>query len=191
MGIIQEIFNFDNIGEKIKNWAKWSCWITILLTWVCAIICFFILLFTEGTFWVAFLVPIAASLYSLLIWIGSWATYAFGEYIEDTKAIRYNTAVIAQPIRNTEATKTQQNIPQKPTPLKTIKTVTDPIIPARTDKPSKKTVGEGEYVSGRTYTKGDSVIFEDKKYICVGSSTVWSPGIAPSQWQEISSDEVR
>ena len=191
MGKIQEIFNFDNIGEKIKNWAKWSCWITILLTWVCAIICFFILLFTKGTFWIAFLVPIVASLYSLLIWIGSWATYAFGEYIEDTKAIRYNTAVIAQPIRNTETTKTQQNIPQKPTPQKTIKTVIDPIIPARTDKPSKKTVGEGEYVSGRTYTKGDSVIFEDKKYICLGSSTVWSPGVAPSQWQEISSDEVR
>ena len=94
MGKISEIFNFENIGGKIKNLAKWSCWITILLTWVGATICFFILLFTKGTFFVAFLVPIAAILYSLLIWVGSWATYAFGEYVENIQAIRSQTSKI-------------------------------------------------------------------------------------------------
>ena len=47
IGKISEIFNFDNIGGKIKNLAKWSCWITILLIWVAAPIAFIVLVSDE------------------------------------------------------------------------------------------------------------------------------------------------
>ena len=190
MVILQTIFNFDDIGGKIKNFAKWYCWIMILLTWISAAICFIILLFTKGTFLIAFLVPIIAILYSLFIWVSSWATYAFGEYVEDTKAIRYNTAIIAQPIMDAKAEKAQQKTNKQPTLPKPIETAKSNIVPARTDKPSKTDYAEGEYVSGRTYTNGDTVIFEGKKYNCVVDSTVWSPGVSPSQWQECSPSET-
>ena len=115
MNRIKEIFNFDQIGQKLKTWAKWSCWITILLAWIAAIIYFIILLFTKGTFLIAFLVPIIAALYSLLIWVGSWATYAFGEYIEDTKAIRINTEIIVQSTNHNPAEKSTYNTECKTT----------------------------------------------------------------------------
>ena len=88
MDKIKEIFNFDDIGDKLKNWAKWSCWITILLTWIGAAITFLVFLFTKGMFLFAFLVPVGAALCSLLIWVGSWTMYAFGQYVEDIHAMR-------------------------------------------------------------------------------------------------------
>ena len=191
MGIISEIFNFDNIGGKIKALAKWSCWITILLTWVGAIISFFILLFTNGTFFIAFLVPIAAALSSLLVWIGSWVIYAFGEHIEDTKSISYDTTTISQSTRKAEAEKVQQKPDKQPTSPKPIETAKRKIVPARTDSISKTAYAEGEYVSGRTYDNGDIVIFEGKKYSCVVSKTVWNPSVSPSHWQELTTDEAR
>ena len=162
---------FKDIGKQIKNWAKASYVIGIIISLLAGFI-FFASNQKESITWVGFLItlggPSITSAFSTLL-------YGFGELIDKTCDNESNTRLILE----------------KLTPPKTIKTVIDPIIPARTDKRSKKTVGEGEYVSGRTYTKGDSVIFEDKKYICVGSSTVWSPGVAPSQWQEVGSDEVR
>lgn len=94
MGIISDIFNFDNIGKKIKNFTKWSCWIAILLTWISAAVYFIILLFSKGTFLLAFLVPVVAIVYSLLIWVCCWTMYAVGEYIENIKVIRTQTATI-------------------------------------------------------------------------------------------------
>jgi hypothetical protein len=88
MEIIQGIFNFDNIGDKLKTWAKWSCWITIILSWVGAAIAFLVLLFTKGMLLFAFLVPVGAAIESLLIWVGSWVLYALGQYVEDVHAIR-------------------------------------------------------------------------------------------------------
>ena len=90
MGRFFEIFNFDNIGGKIKGFAKWSCWISIILTWVCAIISFLVLLFSSGAFLYAFLVPIIAILDSLLIWVGSWTMYALGEH--DMAFVYWNLA---------------------------------------------------------------------------------------------------
>ena len=196
MGKISEIFNFDNIGGKIKNLAKWSCWITILLIWIAAPIAFIALAVDDWTVEFCWIPLVGAIVGPVFVWIGSWVTYAFGEYIEDTKSIRYNTAIIAQPIRNAEAEKASQKgnkktespkpeVP-KPTPIEKGK-----IVPARTDMPSHKTYAEGEYVSGRTYYSGDKVIFEGKKYVCTAqNSTVWSPGVAPSQWQECSPSET-
>ena len=88
MGIISETFNFENIGGKIKSLAKWFCWITILLIWIAAPISFIALVSDERTaelFWI----PLAAAIVGpVMVWVGSWAMYAFGEFVEDTHAIR-------------------------------------------------------------------------------------------------------
>ena len=94
MGKISEIFNFDDIGGKIKNLTKWSCWITILLIWIAAPIAFIIFLF--GDWAVEFcLIPLVAAIVGpISVWIGSWVMYAFGEYVESVQAIRRQTTKI-------------------------------------------------------------------------------------------------
>ena len=88
MGKFSEIFNFDNIGTKIKNFAKWSCWTTIILIWITAVI-MFIQLISEGAGVVGFLIALAVVVFGpVIVWVGSWAMYAFGEFVEDTHAIR-------------------------------------------------------------------------------------------------------
>ena len=83
-------FNFDDIGGKIKNLAKWSCWVTILLGWLGAIIAFFAL-FIEGNFLSAILLLVSAVAYSFLVWFSCWGLYAFGELVEDTHATRFSS----------------------------------------------------------------------------------------------------
>ena len=88
MGKISEIFNFDYIGGKIKNLAKWSCWITILLTWIAAPIAFIVLVSDEWTaefFWIPL---VGAIVGPVLVWVEIWVLYAFGEFVEDIHAIR-------------------------------------------------------------------------------------------------------
>ena len=87
MGIISEIFNFDNIGGKIKNLAKWSCWITILLIWIAASISF-IDLVSEDCAELCWIPLVAAIVGPIFVWLGSWVMYAFGEFVEDIHAIR-------------------------------------------------------------------------------------------------------
>ena len=90
---IQEIFNFDNIGGKIKSFTKWSCWISILIIWIATPIVCIISLFNEETAPLFILIPIAAALYSVCAWIGSWTMYAFGEFVEDIHAMKYNSQI--------------------------------------------------------------------------------------------------
>ena len=85
---ISEIFNFDNIGGKIKNLAKWSCWITILLIWIAAPITFIALVVEEYTAELCWIPLVSAVAGPVFIWIGSWAMYAFGEFVEDIHAMR-------------------------------------------------------------------------------------------------------
>ena len=81
-------FNFDNIGGKIKALAKWSCWITILLIWIAAPIAFIALIADDWTADLCWIPLVSAIVGPIFVWIGSWATYAFGEFVEDTHAIR-------------------------------------------------------------------------------------------------------
>ena len=83
---IQKIFNFDCIGSKIKNLAKWSCWIEIIFVWIAAAI-MFVAGIADGEA-LALLSPFAAIIASIVVWVGSWTMYAFGEFVEDTHAIR-------------------------------------------------------------------------------------------------------
>ena len=88
MGKISEIFNFENIGGKIKNLAKWSCWITILLIWIAAPITFIVLISDDWTVYLCWIPLVGAIIAPIFVWIGSWAMYAFGEFVEDIHAIR-------------------------------------------------------------------------------------------------------
>ena len=85
---IQAIFNFDNIGGKIKNFAKWSCWITILLIWIAAPIAFIALVADDYTAELCWIPLVGAIVCPVFVWIGSWAMYAFGEFVEDIHAMR-------------------------------------------------------------------------------------------------------
>ena len=88
MGKISEIFNFDDIGGKIKNLAKWSCWITILLIWITAPISFIVLASADWSAEHCWIPLVGAIVGPIFVWYGSWAMYAFGEFVEDTHAIR-------------------------------------------------------------------------------------------------------
>ena len=88
MGKISEIFNFENIGGKIKNLAKWSCWITILLIWIAAPISFIALVSDDWTVELCWIPLVSAIVGPVFVWIGSWTMYAFGEFVEDIHAMR-------------------------------------------------------------------------------------------------------
>ena len=80
-------FNFDDIGGKIKNTAKWSCWISIIVVWIASVITFFSCLSDDDTAVFSWVAILTAIVYPFLIWIGSWTIYAFGELIERAVSI--------------------------------------------------------------------------------------------------------
>ena len=88
MGWISDIFNYDNIGGKIKKVAKWYCWIVILLIWICTPVFIFIL-GRESNLEEYWWIPCVGAIFGpVVIWISSWPVYAFGQFVEDTHAIR-------------------------------------------------------------------------------------------------------
>lgn len=205
MGIISLIFNFDDIGIKIKNLAKWFCWITILLIWIATPISFIALVADDYTAEFCWIPLVSAIVAPIFIWVSSWFIYAFGEHIEDTHAIRYNSQITnidknlqllvnltTEKTENHAGTATQPSIREAvTTPANTSTTQSannTPTFQARTSVSSgTKTYADGEYVPGRIYSNGDTVLFEGKKFVCIAQgSTVWSPAVFPSQWQEIS-----
>ena len=95
MGKLSEIFNFDNIGSKIKNFVERSCWISIILLWISEAIAFFALIANEWTAYLCWIPLVAAVVGPFLIWLSSWLLYAFGEMVEDIHAMRNNYYPIA------------------------------------------------------------------------------------------------
>ena len=98
-----------------------------------------------------------------------------------------NTHYVASPTTTPRDT-TQNNETSQPFPAKSDM---PPVVQARsisveTSPSPRKVYAEGEFIPGRSYTNGDEVIFENKKYVCLASgTTVWSPSQHPAQWQEI------
>ena len=90
--MILGVFNFDKIGAKLKGFAKWVCWIEVILIWVVSAV-FFLILISDS--WLASLawVPLVfAVIGSLLTWTGRWMLYAFGELVDKAAAIEANTS---------------------------------------------------------------------------------------------------
>lgn len=84
----QKLFNFDNIGTKIKNFTKWYCWVSIVLIWIASAVMFLVGCSDD---WLAEIyIPISlvsALVMPWVIWLSSWMVYAFGELVEKTTSI--------------------------------------------------------------------------------------------------------
>ena len=120
MGKISEIFNFDDIGGKIKGLAKGSCWSTILLLWIATPILIIVAISEGGddALVAVILFPIAAVIASFAIWVGSWAMYAFGELVEDVHAMRNKEETVAEEktkhgTEKTNNLRNNSNVPQE------------------------------------------------------------------------------
>lgn len=69
---MKNLFNFDNIGKKIKNLAKYSFWITVSLIWIAAVVFFIICLSDIDDYELLILIPIIAPIVCpFLIYINS------------------------------------------------------------------------------------------------------------------------
>ena len=93
---LERVFNFDNIGGKIKTLAKFFCWIGIIVAWgVCAVMFVVCLLERElqNLWWIW---PLAAVVAPFVIWVGSWATYSLGNFIENDQKRTDSQETIAQ-----------------------------------------------------------------------------------------------
>ena len=110
---------YENIGRKIKNWAKWI----FIVEAIGAIITGFVLLCLDEDFILYGL--LAMILGPFVAWVGSWILYAFGELVEDVHALRSNS------IAPTYTTQDQVTPPASAAPS-IIKPATSTIIMPRT-----------------------------------------------------------
>ena len=74
---------YENIGEKIKGWAKWI----FIVESIAAIITGIALMFEDAAF-IGFIVLICGP---LVAWVSSWLLYAFGELVDKTAANEKHT----------------------------------------------------------------------------------------------------
>jgi len=114
MGFIRNIFNFDNIGYKIKSVTKWVCWVSILLIWITAPIAFVGLMADDSTFEICWIPLAVAIVYPFIIWLASWPMYAFGETVEKISDSAENSERIVNKLgkSNGEINNTNSNYSQ-------------------------------------------------------------------------------
>ena len=79
---------YENIGSKIKNWAKWI----FVIEAIGAVITGLVLLFTDEDLILYGLLTLVCG--PIVAYIGSWILYAFGELIEKTADNENNTRQI-------------------------------------------------------------------------------------------------
>ena len=114
MGEMSGIFNFENIGSKIKNLAKWSCWITILLIWIAAPITFIVLVSDDWTAELCWIPLVGAIVGPIFVWVGSWTMYAFGEFVEDIHAMRNKEGTTNKVISSSQKEAAEKAKPKTP-----------------------------------------------------------------------------
>lgn len=78
---------YDNIGSKIKHWAKWV-FIVEAIASVIGAIC--VMVSAEDS-WVLVVGAIALVVGPFVAWVSSWLLYGFGEIIVKVTAIERNT----------------------------------------------------------------------------------------------------
>ena len=83
---------FENIGKKIKTLAKVLCWIGIVLSVISGVAAIIAANGQANGGAIVLGGVLTIVLGVLLSWIGSFFTYGFGQLIENTDAIRSNTA---------------------------------------------------------------------------------------------------
>ncbi len=85
---------FDNIGGKIKAFAKAVCWIGIIFSIGFGIYLIYHEIYKEGVVWL-----IVGPLSS---WIGTFVLYGFGELIESVDNIEYKIDQLVEPPKQNE-----------------------------------------------------------------------------------------
>ncbi|MBO5041954.1 MAG: hypothetical protein J6D87_03220 [Clostridia bacterium] len=92
------MFDYDDVGGKIKNLAKSSFWVEA----ICTIVAGFIILadngFKDG--WWGILIIIGGP---LVAWVASWILYGFGEIVDKLCTIEKNTSMIYKPTELNDA----------------------------------------------------------------------------------------
>ena len=88
---------FDNIGRKIKVLAQAVCWVGIVLSIIIGLVVIVSAIASDTLigFLYGFIIMIVGSLAS---WVSSFFAYGFGELIEKTTEIAYNTEKEQKPI---------------------------------------------------------------------------------------------
>ena len=71
---------YENIGEKIKSWAKWI----FIIEAISAVVSGFVLMGNDDAV-VGLIVLLAGP---LVAWVSSWILYAFGQLVDDVHASR-------------------------------------------------------------------------------------------------------
>ena len=79
------MFNYDDIGEKIKGWAKWVA----IVEAVGAIISGFLMMFSGGIMIINGI--ITAVIGSLVAWVSSWLLYGLGEIVDAASLYIHNS----------------------------------------------------------------------------------------------------
>ena len=79
---------YENIGSKIKNWAKWI----FVIEAIGAVITGLVLLFTGEELILYGLLTLVCG--PIVAYVGSWILYAFGELVEKTADNENNTRQI-------------------------------------------------------------------------------------------------
>ena len=130
-------FNFDDIGQKIKTFTKWTCWISILFTWITAPVAFLVCLLVEDLRMFCWVTVVDALVFPFVIWISSWTMYAFGELVDNSTALRKQKRQI-----NPQAPSAPRKAP----------------VPVEEEKPAEPTVVKTEFfddywICGKCKTK--------------------------------------
>ena len=90
---------YENIGGKIKNWAKWI----FIIEAIGAIITGLVLLCTDEDLILYGLLTLVCG--PIVAWVSSWILYAFGELVEDVHAIRNKEGTVFEEKVKNEAEK--------------------------------------------------------------------------------------
>ncbi len=73
---------YENIGGKIKNWAKWL----FIVEAISAIITGIVLIVNDDDYITHGILTLICG--PIVAWVGSWLMYAFGQLVEDVHAMR-------------------------------------------------------------------------------------------------------
>ena len=88
---------YENIGGKIKNWAKWI----FIVEAIGAVMAGIALITTDDDLILAGLLTLFCG--PIVAYVGSWILYAFGELVEDVHAIRNKEGTAAEEKAKREA----------------------------------------------------------------------------------------
>ena len=84
---LKNFFSYEDIGEKIKGWAKWAFVLGAILSVIAAIV----VMATAEDAWVIIVGLVMLVVGPLVSWVSSWLLYGFGEIIDTLDVIAYNT----------------------------------------------------------------------------------------------------